>query len=253
MNCLYVHIKKIGNSKPRYFWFLFCVGLFLLCSCGLETYYDIAPPQNAVQQNPADGSANVGSIVDSPENQIFEFTALNLSSTLFISPGTAVYYRIYNNISDLQSDARQINNANTENTSNGFNKLESLRYLSMTSDINASSFIDEDGGRVSIRLVTDSTGATYNAGIYIGAILDANRQAIPQRYDNESFNFDPDTATDTQNTLPRDGDNDYDDGTNDRNSYWYVNAYAVSKGLNESFTPATSEVLSLGFIAYPSQ
>lgn len=240
----YEHKNYLYNFSIIFLGLLLC---FVLCSCGLESYYDIPPPRNAVQQNPADGSTD-DDFVDSPEYQLFEFTAGNFTGD-FIFPGTNVYYRIYNNIDDLQSDAEQINNANTENTSNGFTKLESLRYLSMSSDTSAIPLINGNGGRVIIRLVTD-TSEIYPNGIFVGG----SETAIPLRYDGGRFNFDPETSEDIPNTLPVGGDNDYNDGTNDGNSYWYVNAYAVSTGMNSTtFTPISSEVLSLGFIAYTSK
>lgn len=244
MNDSHAYENYICNSSITFFRLLLCVGVFFLCSCGLESYQDISPPRNAVQPNQADGSTDDGFVV-SPENQQFEFTAENLATT-FMSPGTAVYYRIYNNIVDLQSDAKRINNANTENTSNGFNTVESLNYTTMTSSTGAEPLIDGAGGRVIIRLVSSGT---YTSGISIAGIY----TATPQRYDNINFNFDPDTATDTPNTLPKDGDNDYDGGDGDGKNHWYVNAYAVSTGLNSiTFSQLSSEVLSLGFIVYSS-
>lgn len=235
-NRLYSY-RCANTSIMAFLCFLLCANSFFLSSCGIETYEDIDPPRNAVRSNPADGTT-IGSIVDSLESQQFEFTAANISG--FISSGTAVYYRIYNNINDLQSHARQINDANTENTSNGFNRVESLGYLSMASSTDEQPFIKRYGG-VIIRL---ASAGGYTAGI-------SGSTAIPHRYDGKIFNFDLTTPPELADTLPKAGDQDYDDGTNDGEPYWYVNAYAVSTGLDaQLYTPVTSEVLSLGFIAY---
>lgn len=241
LNRLYSY-RCDNTSMMAFLCFLLCTNLLFLSSCGLEVYYDIDPPRSATRPNEADGSTTT-SIEDDALLQEFEFTAANVSD--FISPGTAVYYRIYNNIDDLQSDARQINNANTENTSNGFTKLESLDYKEMTSSTKPSPIIGGNGGRVLIRLITSGE---YPVGISVnGTFL-----AIPQRNDGVPFSFDPSTASNPENILPKPGDQDYkDSGTDDGENFWYVNAYAVSTGMNTTtVSPVRSEVLSLGFTAY---
>ncbi|MFI3257845.1 MAG: hypothetical protein R3Y36_06075 [Spirochaetales bacterium] len=229
--------------------FLSIIFCFLLCiSCGLNVFYEIDPPINAAEPNPSDGTTT--SIISfDPSAQEFEFTARNVSST-FIAPGTDVYYRIYGSISSLQSDAAQINTSNTENTSNGFNKMTSLNYQKITVSSSTQGYlIDENGGRVAIRLFVDSTtSANYEAGIRV----DGNNIGVPTRFNGNLFNFDTgDTAgNDYENPLPQSGDADYN-ATSDGNNYWYVNAYAVSVGLeNGTFTQVRSELLPLGFVVY---
>lgn len=231
-----------NTSMIAFLCFLLCASVLFLSSCGLEVYSSVDPPKNADTPNPADGST-LDNFVDSPESQEFEFTAVDLAGDGFITPGTDVYYRIYNNINDLQSDAKRINSANTENTNNAFTVLDNLKYEPMSSDPIAQPLIKTDG-RVIIRLV--SSADSFNAGISVGT----RSIPIPLRYDGEKFNFDPSTDATVSNTLPKDGDQDYDGDQDDGQSYLYVNAYAVSTGLNTTFTPVLSELLSLGFIAY---
>lgn len=246
LTTFYRYRKNICKNKKVVF--LFYITLLLFSSCGLEEFREIDPPRNAIQANQSDGTIGDLDIVDSPEHQKFEFTAVANASSGFIAPGTEIYYRIYNNVNDLQSDASSINDANIENTNNGFTRLEALRYISLGSNPTSTPLI-RLAGRVIVRpFVNPDLSTDYIVGIF----LDTTRLSTPLRYDGEIFNFNPNTANDLQHTLPQNGDNDYKFSTaSDGKDFWYVNAYAVSIGLDSTtFTPTMSEVLPLGFIAY---
>ncbi len=218
--------------------FLLVISALLFTSCGLRTFYLIDPPINANAPNPSDGD-NVEFPILTDE---FSFTARNLSNSAFISPGTDVYYRIYASQSDLQNDAERINDANDEDTNNGFKQLESLGYEKLDSTLGGeNSLIDDVGGEVTIHL-----NSTNGAEIFVSG----SSKGQPKRWNNTFFNFDSSYNTDDDEyDIPANGDDDfeYDNNIN----YFYVNAYAVSIGMDStSFVAVQSEVLPLGFTAY---
>ncbi len=222
----------------RKFYF-FCLIIILNFSCGLKTFYDISPPMNAIPPNDADGG-----IVIIPTN-IFEFTftARDLSTSSFSGAGTDVYYRIYDNQEDLLNDGKSIYNANDDDTNNGFKVLDTLGYKELQTSVGGkNALIPSTGGRVIIRLdVNDGLNISVS-GTSIGD---------PLRWNNKYFNFDPESnIDDIDYALPEEGDDDFEDSDN-KDDYYYVNAYAVSIGYDSTtFEPIQSELLSLGFIAY---
>ena len=228
---------------------LFCSVLFI--SCGLETFYKIAPPHDAVPQNPADGATLS---VTTTADPLYEFWSENINTTppFFIAPGTEVYYRIYNSVKKLQQDVRAINAVNTDIGGNGFSKMESLGYKKLRAR-----FVTENQGllidgtaphRVFMRLVSigsDSAGVFYTSASGTPQFSPVLRNGDAVFYFNSSG--------DTQK-LPKASDSDVDPAEDDgalAGKYWYVNAYAVSVGLvSATWTRSVSKLLPLGFLAF---
>ncbi len=211
----------------------------LSLSCGLKIFYAIDPPVSAQRPNQADGEV-LSSIVISENEQVFQFVAQDLSTSLFLNPGTDIYYRIYSNQIDLQDDAKIINDANDEDTNNGWKELINLNYKKIKSNENTTRLIDQFGGRITMRLSdTESQTSFIQPGT-----------SIPLRNDDEFFHFDTELhQSDEAYQLPQEGDSDFDFKSG--SSYFFVNAYAVSVGMDSStFQEVQSEILSLGFTAY---
>ncbi len=217
----------------------FLVFLFMLTSCGLKTFYLIEPPYNAETANPADGT-----LVSTPYlTNEFIFTARNLTTSTFISPGTDIYYRIYASQEDLQIDAKRINDANDEDSNSGFKQLESLGYKRLTSSLGGeNTLINSAGGRIRVRLADSNNDASIEvSGVFIGK---------PIRWNGHYFNFDSTyNSEDDDYAIPVESDEDYKAGS--ESGYMYVNAYAVSSGMDTTtFVAVQSELLSLGFTAH---
>ncbi len=194
-------------------------------------------PINADRQNHSDGDY----VLNPQISNSFIFTARDLSGTPFINAGTEVFYRIYANQVDLQIDSERINDSNDENTNSGFRQLDSLGYKKMESTAGGQApLISSDGGSV---VITLSNTNSESAGIIPSG-------TVPQRWDNSYFNFDPDNVRNRDEyALATYGDADFESASS--TDYQYVNAYAVSTGLDPtSYTPVQSELLSLGFLYY---
>ena len=225
-----------------------CAALFcsvLLISCGLETFYKIEPPHDAVPQNPADGTV-ITDPVHTAETRKYEFSSKNNGG--FIAAGTEVYYRIYNSVEKLQQDARSINAVNTDIGGNGFAGMERLGYKKLHVHFGGKNqeLLIDGAHRVIIRLADDGFGVGV---FYDGA---GSPQFSPVlRESGTQFYF----KTDNQGLKPplsgdADVDSDEDSGAL-AGKYWYVNAYAVSVGLvSTTWTRSVSKLLPLGFLAF---
>ncbi len=219
---------------------LFIVPIFILSACGIKVFQSIDPPINANNPNIANGNE-----ITSPEllNK-FSFTAQDLSSLL--NPGTDVYYRIYKSQTDLQKDAKIINDANIEDTENGAQKLFSLNYQKILSNTTGrgNPLINENGGTIEITLANlDSDRAFISV-----------MNTIPLRYNNKYFNFDTEYNKGNDSyAIPRSGDSDFQDSSSS-SGYYFVNLYAVSTGMDTTiYKPIYSELLSLGFLYYEAK
>ncbi len=219
----------------------FVIFALLLTSCGLKTFYVIDPPLNASPPNPADGDI-INSLVLSNS---FSFLSRDLSSSTFINPGTEIYYRIYQDQEDLQSDAIKINDANDEDTNNGYKQIISLNYKKLESTRGGENpFVPSSGGVTTV-ILTDKGLEVSN--IFISGVSTGTK---PTRWNDSFFNFDDTYEVDNSDyNIPKDGDADFESGSGE--TYQFVNAYAFSTGMDSStFTPVQSEILSLGFLAY---
>ncbi len=215
--------------------------VFMLSSCGLKTFYSIDPPRNADPPNIANGD-----IVSIPtQEREFSFTAQDLTAAFFTSSGTDVYYRIYTDQEDLQSDASQIDDANDDDNNNGYKQIISLGYKKLKSTRGGENpLIDTSGGRIIIQPADDTIkGAFLSVSGTVSGF-------VPLRFNEDFFNFnDTYNPDDDDYALPTSGDDDYEEGAT-IDSY-FLNAYAVSVGQDiTTFNQVQSEILSLGFIAY---
>ncbi len=220
---------------------IFILLLTFFPSCGLNTFYKIDPPANAEISNLANGDL----VTTLNLSDKFEFSARDLSTSVFIDPGTSVYYRIYNNQEELQNDAEAIDDANDDDTENGYKKLLTLNYKEIkTTRGGENPLVDRFGGRVVISFSNKDDSASISvSGVSTGF--------KPLRYNDKFFNFDDTYEVDDERyDVPVDNDDDYEYNS-DADVHMYVNAYAVSNGMDSTtFNLVHSELLSLGFTAY---
>jgi hypothetical protein len=99
--------------------------------------------------------------------------------------------------------------------------------------------------RVTIRLFEEGDATPYRAGIYIGntSIDSGSPTDMILRYDSRSFDFEK------YEEYPQESDADVYYSSSSGTDIWYVQAYAVTYGLNTVFSAVYSQLLSLGSIA----
>ncbi len=224
--------------RIRQFLIVLCLFLcFFFFSCGLEVFSLIQPPSDAVPPSE-----------DTAEGKKCEFTTAD-GADLFgdiDQYGTAVFYRIYNNKSKLESDNNLIKSANSEYSENGYNKMSSLNYYEMSLN-NGNKPVFVKSGNTNLKAVIRLVDAgDYQVGLYKGtSINNLDKTGIPCRgiggntpfseFQNlwgDGNNVDPDVNFDSQS------------GTD----VWYVNMYATTYGINTSLTSVYSSLLYLGYL-----
>jgi hypothetical protein len=242
--------------------FVFLSALFFLClsSCGVEVYYSLEAPLSRAMANPIDASG-----------RFFSFYT-NESGALSVFKGTNVYYKIYNNMSELNSDINSINASNAEYSSSGYNRIASLGYQQLETTARPDILFPDAGSdrEIIIRLIDEGmyTAATdtfaYTAQVRVAGAIGPRPL---RRSSGEGFNFylgrgaasgagDPNpnkphtpATPNDPDKLPASGDLDtrYSSSPTSANT-WYVNAYAVSVGQDPYLTLLYSQLLHLGHI-----
>jgi hypothetical protein len=233
-------MKRKGYQGKLCILVIFSLILFS-SSCGLPVYYIIYPPVNA-DSLPG----------DTQESRFFSFkTADAQNSTSDIYRGIDVYYKIYNNKNDRDSDISQIQAVNSEFSQSGFNKMQGLGYAKLSSEpkLHNSSdvlFDKEDSDHfIKIRLFDEGPeDSRYEAGFESDKIS-FNTGSEPIRSNGNSFQF-------GEKNLPAQGDADYTHNENEEESesFW-VAAFAVSVGRDGFFQAYYSSLLPLGSIKIP--
>ncbi|MCI1210079.1 MAG: hypothetical protein LKF96_11615 [Treponema sp.] len=230
---------------------IFSCCLFLLTGCGLETYYVLEPPTVASHVPTTD---SVG------EEKYFAFRtndSYNNSLDDIKYKGTAVYYKIYTNLSTMNSHISAISALNTSsNYSKAAKKMiETYGYQQLGTDdgtvhplIEASS---GSGQNVIIRLTNYYEDLADDDAKYLNepiiTIADADF-SVPKRYDNKySFDF---GRTGNYDGTPSSDDTDVEYSSSFTTSdIWYVDMYAVAVGLDTTYSKLYSLVLHLGSIS----
>ncbi len=155
--------------------------------------------------------------------------------------GYVVFYRIYNSSSALDSDNTVIQARNSQYSSSAADTLQSYGYQQMRSSSGQVPLVGKEGDViVTIRL--------YERGSYMpGIFFKDSGHGIPLRYNGKTFDFFGTDSGDPE-SVPLSGDFDvrYTAGSGD--TTWYVNAYAVTYGMNMYFSPLYSSVIYLGKI-----
>ncbi|WP_162510728.1 hypothetical protein [Treponema endosymbiont of Eucomonympha sp.] len=223
----------------RAFPVLSLAGLFF--SCGIEDYTFLEPPSGSVVSNPGDATY-----------RYFSFGTADNPSPPF--QGTEVYYRIYNNETDRSTDATSISYANTAYSSSGFNKMVSLGYERLNSNLHSNILIPPDNDpndEIKIRLYDEGN---FSAEIKGGSIMPIQNRPLRSTNKRQGFNFYRSSlvagaASSEDEDSPRESDSDVKYNSFTENDVWFVNAYAVSVGQNdETLAPIYSQLLHLGSI-----
>ena len=251
--------KTHGNKKMHFNARLFCVCLLFLtpflCTCGLDKYEYIEAP-DTLYHRPYETSTF--------EDKYFEFNTKAISSN-WVKEGTAVYYRIYNSLSKMNTDVGTITNYiySEDNKAKAAEKLletneknQGFKPLLYT-DYSESILVgDGDSHRIKIRLSDylyyeddENSFDDYKACIIFDN--DKVNSYRPVRYtENLTFNFGR-YATETKSHIPTADDLDvcYSESTSeDDENRWYIPMFALGVGLDNSFKYYYSVPLYLGFV-----
>lgn len=254
-------------KKLEYFSFLFAfVFLLLFSGCGLDEYYVLDAPTTVNNEPSVSSSTYTSQTVYS--SAYFDFLTKESSSDNnksegdFVFEGTAVYYKIYNNYSTMNSHISTVSSlSNSTNASSSANKIiQDYKYVQLgTSSGSISPLIPSSGSdqRVYIRLTNYGSDSEYSARIEISSSGSVTATYVPRRTGNSktfdfgrkyNSNYQLDSSGDYY--YPAQGDDDvYWSSTTSQENMWYVNLYAVSVGRDNSFTSYYSDVLYLGSVA----
>ncbi len=219
-----------------------CLILFNL-SCGLDTFYVIDAPVNAVHIPSCEGNDEI--------LYSFEFYTMDIDYDSVKFLGTEVYYKIYKSSARLNTEAEDLVNIATksDNTAAAAERMvqsynfQPLRASGHEGD-NVLFPATGSNQRIKIRL-RDFT--IYPAEISIDGGTSIGR---PVRYldKHPTFQF---KLTDTD-SIPKSDDVDVNtNGTATDENMWYVSMFAVAKGLDTYYSPIYSNVLYLGSVKIP--
>lgn len=259
------------RKKANYCFFLFSVCLFLFSSCGLDVVYYLYAPFV---------THNTPEYTTAYDNRYFEFTTNDRDNIRddFDYLGTAVYYKIYNNTSTMNSNIAAVSslNSSTNESAAASRLIDSYKYQPLglnTETKNPLIPVSADGTnqRVYIRLSNylETVSADYKATVRIrpdgGDDSSWSEQGIPLRTGNRyTFDFGRDyddvsselAADRVENAVPASddsstiGDVSYSSSFTDSDKkIWYVDLYAIAVGQDSSFTQYYSGVLHLGSVA----
>lgn len=240
---------------------IFCICLFLCPGCGLETLYYLDAPFHRQTNPTVSDSGDAASYTEAyfdfytNENQKVDENLKYL--------GTAVYYKIYNSYSTMNSHFSSVNSiSSSTNSSSAFPRLQSYGYQELgTKDMNGNERnisplipAESSNQRVVIRLTNyqepDQSSAEWNEYAYRAKIVINNvEKYVPMRNDNtKSFDFGRKNSSGDYD-KPKSGEDDVNYGTASKDDVYYVTLYAVAVGRDNSFTNYYSNVLYLGSVA----
>ena len=232
--------NRQGSVQKRILFSVFTgVACLFFFTCGIPVYYVIEPP--VAEHIPTSDSVDAS-------GRYFGFTcpySASSENSDFMLLGTDIYYRIYNNLDDMNADISSISSRNTEYSDSGYIKMTELNYQQLWLASGESPVVKKTSSTrtIVLRLSTD-TG--YSSGLY--DLTNSNLISYPLRRGtgssgsgNMTFDFD------SENNHPVSGDQD----TKIREGYdnegaWYVNLYAVTVGRDSSLAYQYSSLLHLG-------
>ncbi|GMO63266.1 MAG: hypothetical protein Ta2A_10260 [Treponemataceae bacterium] len=231
--------------------------LFLLfTSCGLQDITAVfeyaAWPTAKVIYDTGDTSLRYFDFTTGSEPTVPSGTTAN-----FWFLGTAVYYKIYNSFTTLQTEANSITASQTTTSSNGagFSRLVSFGYQPLNLDTNKNYYFSALSTPMQIRLYDEGyTGPPPSSDYYIYPAGITGLASPPLRQQNtKGFNFYRPTADPNpigSDPMPDPSNSDVNfTSTEPPADLWYVNAFAVTVAQDlATFMPIYSPVIYLGYI-----
>ena len=215
--------------------FQICV-IFLLSSCGIDNFVYLYPVTQLLN-NPSsvDPSLNYFAFRTSDKN--------NHDASGDYFKGFEIYYRIYNSETIRSSEASDIYSYNDKNPTTSFNYLVNSKKYSRMVHVGRTTEIplipgSTDNQDVTIRLTKN--GDEYPAAFSVGSL---ENLGDPRRSLNEGTSFVPfDYANITES------DNDVQYSSSSTKDKWFVQAYVVTYGYDESYKAYFSQIFSLNYV-----
>ena len=257
--------RNLSFFTLKIFFFLCC--LFGFTACGLDEFYELDPPVRCNNQPDTDTEF---------ASRYFEFTTNETgeNNKNYIDPsssfkflGTAIYYKIYNNLEKMQTDITQISVLiNSTNYSNAVSKIrETLSYQELGTvkiedtqrkETSINPLISAQGKNrtVYIRLTNYQDTKEFSARILIDKepLKAGDFELYPSRSgSNKSFDFGRTEDDKEVHVEPSQGDVDFVDGTftEPENKKYYVNMYAIAVGRDTTYTTYYSKALHVGSVS----
>ena len=225
--------------QKRMFFSVFAVAACLFFfACGIPVYYVIEPPQ--ADHIP---TADTGDISQKYFSFICPYSSSSENSDFSLT-GTEIYYRIYNNVDEMNSDISSINGRNSEYSENGYRRMTELNYQEMWSDKGDFPIIKKTNASRTIRIRLCAEGS-YKAEIFDET--NNNTISVPYRKGTGSTNSGNMSFEFTSSYHPDSDDQDTKITSSEQEDIeWYVNLYAVTVGKDTSLSQQYSSVLHLG-------
>lgn len=201
--------------------------------CGLDVYYVLDPPnQEGIPSN------------EDSTQRFFSFNTSNsvnqaTSSSIFL--GYDIYYKIYNDYSQMTSQMNSISSSNTKYSESGISLLKNYGYQTVKNASFSEPLIPAAGQEQKIRVRLYREGAnisSFDSGIFVDGV----RVSDVLRCNGKSFAFFD------ENMLPVESEADVKFSQGTSSDVLYVNAYAVTVGRDTNFKNLYSSLLSLGYI-----
>ncbi|MDO4507014.1 MAG: hypothetical protein Q4B64_08700 [Spirochaetales bacterium] len=252
---------KKNFSSVTVCFFLFS---FLFSACGLESLYFLDPPKCIAEVN----FGNENRVLD----EIKFITADNSDAEKEIKvQGTAVYYKIF----DDEQAARDSYNYITSNNSSsdisaGPNSIINVKKysplisepiaplqpynLSKDSILVDNDFVKSLGKSVTVKIRLNKYGTEFPCGVYFSDALHNDVLcAYPRRHYQagaRKLGFEFSRGNDkVKNPIPQQTDYDVSMGSSSNSDgKWYVDLWAFSQGIDNSYTYSYSRAVHLGCI-----
>ncbi|MDE5897739.1 MAG: hypothetical protein K2H09_00505 [Treponemataceae bacterium] len=236
--------------------------LFFFTTCGLDNYYYMYAPVRTY---------NDPTYISEYDKSYFEFSTNETGMREYVNSdaefaflGTAVYYKIYNNYSTMNSHVASVSSLSTSTNESAAatRVIETYKYQQLgTSNGTITPLVPATGSdqRVYIRLSNyqETISPNFAARITIDGVP-ADGSLRPRRAGNQNkltFDFGR-TDDDEDNAVPEEGDEDVEYGTfsdSEDKAKWYINMYAVAVGRDTTYTTYYSNVLWLGNVTISSK
>lgn len=245
--------RNIKTKNPVLLLF-FVACSFLFCTCGLEEYYVLEAPFRTYHEPNAE-TEFAGRYFDFETNE-----AANAVHTSFDFLGTAVYYKIYNDLALLTSRASTLNADNNSTTygTAATRLINTYGYQQLGTDSGSRSPLIEAASpptdrRIYIRLSNYQTDSSYQSKVIVG--YNGTDPSVPGTYmprrsilkggGHCTFDF---GRTEIYDDVPSSGNEDYNHTESGSPTTFYVDLYAVSVGRDTTYTMYYSKVLHLGVV-----
>ena len=223
-------------------------------SCGLDTFYVIDGPTNAIHRPDCNS-------IDYSDSY-FEFYTVDKEYDTIKFLGTEVYYKIYKSPDRLRSEYEDLIaiSSRDDSTSAAAEKMiQSYRFQ----PLRASGYEGKDvlfptvesNQKIYIRLSNYTMSYPAKITVDNDNIYDAPNTVIPVRNlaTRPSFNF-QELKTSNPNLLPKSDDVDVNtSGNNSSDTKWYVSLFAVAIGQDSTYTAIYSNILYLGSVGIPTE